>query len=184
MLLAFPWIQLLWIWGNLPHLRSPIQFPLGYVSVFLMKKKPLLVIVVHWSYAPPATMDSNLGREWTKGATHSPWLRRGYNTSILMQRVWFWASAKLCFLKNNNLTAVISPTLAQLTLGPRLQAHMEKKRVGHSSAKVDRSVPQEQIVWYDRESKKKKKKKHICARAWHDQLIDRIGPNPTACQTK
>ena len=122
LLLVFPWIQL-WIRGNSPHLHSPIQFPFGNFSVFL-KKKPWLVIVVHWSYAPPATMDSNL-RKWTKGATHSPWLRRGYKTSILMQRVWFWASAKLCFLKNNNLTVVISPTSAQLTLSPRLQAHME-----------------------------------------------------------
>ena len=155
LLLVFPWIQLC-IWGNLPHLRSPIQFLLGNVSVFLTKKKPWLVIVVHWSYAPPSTMDSNLRREWTKGATHSPWLIRGYKTSILMQRLWFWASAKLCFLKNNNLTVVISPTSAQLTLIPRLLAHMEKKRVGNSSAKVDRTVPQEQIVWYDRESKKNK----------------------------
>ena len=121
-----------------------------------MKKKPCLVIVVHWSNAPPATMDSNLRKEWTKGATHSPWLRRGYKTSILMQRVWFWASAKLCFLKNNNLTAVISPTSAQLTVSPRLLAHMEKKKVGNSSAKVDWIVPQEHIVWYDRENKKNK----------------------------
>ena len=58
-----------------------------------------------------------------------------------------------------------------------------KKRVGNSSAKVDQSVPQEQIVWYDQESKKNKQN-HICAWACRDQPIDRIGPNPTARQTK
>ena len=39
-------------------------------------------------------------------------------------------------------------------------------------------VPQMQIEYYIRE------KKHTGARAWQDQPIDRIGPNPTARQTK
>ena len=41
-----------------------------------------------------------------------------------------------------------------------------------------RIVPQIQIELYIRE------KKHTGDRAWQDQPIDRIGPNPTACQTK
>ena len=135
-----------------------------------MKKKLWLVIFVHWSYAPPATMDSNLGREWTKGATHSPWLRRGYKTSILMQRVWFWASAKLCLLKNN--LSGHKSYLSTIDPQPPPPSTYGKKRVGNSSAKVDRSVPQEQTVWYDRESKKNKNKTtHVLGHVGTSRLI-------------
>ena len=65
---------------------------------FYLRKKPCLLYIFHWSYAPPPTTESNLRREWTKGETHSPWLRRGYNTSILVLRARFRTSAKFWFL--------------------------------------------------------------------------------------
>ena len=60
----------------------------------------------HWSHAPSPTTQFNLCWEWTKGETYLPWLRQGYNTSMLMSRVRFWASAKFWVLLLNNLTVV------------------------------------------------------------------------------
>ena len=63
---------------------------------FLFEKEAISVIC--FSLVLCSTTESNLRRKWTKGETHSPWLRRGYNTSILILRARFRASAKFWFL--------------------------------------------------------------------------------------
>ena len=47
------------------------------------------IYAVYFSLALRSTTESNLCWEWTKGVTHSPWLRWGYVTSILKLRVGF-----------------------------------------------------------------------------------------------
>ena len=44
---------------------------------FLVWERSHIFYVFHWFYAPPPTTESNLRREWTKGKTHSPWMRQG-----------------------------------------------------------------------------------------------------------
>ena len=60
-------------------------------------KMPYMLYIFHWPCAPPPTTESNLCWEWTKGVTHSPWLRWGYATSILELRVGFRAIANFKF---------------------------------------------------------------------------------------
>ena len=62
------------------YLKSLIR--LNYVWIFCLRKQPHLLYIFNWSFAPPPTAESSLRREWTERETHSPWLRRGYNTCI------------------------------------------------------------------------------------------------------
>ena len=78
--------------------------------------------IFHWSHAPPHTTESNLCCEWTKGEIHSPWLRREYNTSILMPRIRSRSSAKFWVLLLNNQTVVRSLFLNTIDPQPLLSS--------------------------------------------------------------
>ena len=60
-----------------------------FCLVFFLIEDAIVAVYFCWPCAPPPTMESNLCWKWTKGETHSPWLRRGYTTSILKLRIGF-----------------------------------------------------------------------------------------------
>ena len=63
----------------------------------LLFKDAIYAVYFLWPCSPPPTTVSNSCWEWTKGVSHSPWLRRGYATSILEMRVGFRAVANFKF---------------------------------------------------------------------------------------
>ena len=65
--------------------------------IFFYLKMPYILYSFCWPCNPPPTIESNLCWEWTRGETHSPWLRQGYTTSILELRVGFQAVANFRF---------------------------------------------------------------------------------------
>ena len=77
-------------------------------------KTPYRRYIFLWPCAPPPTTESHLCWEWTKRETHSPWLRRGYATSILKLRVGFRpisnfrfsALVKFLFFQHNEPLAI------------------------------------------------------------------------------
>ena len=56
------------------------------------------ISVICFSLVLCSITEFNLRREWTNGESHSLWLRREYNTSVLVLRARFQASAKFWFL--------------------------------------------------------------------------------------
>ena len=117
-----------------------------------------MLYIFRWPalHHPPPTTESNLFWEWTKGITHSPWLRRGIRNQSSRIEGRFPNPCQFQVLS----TGQVSLLSTQLTLSHRLLA---PKREGFETCSSWRFKSTVGI-------------KHIGARVWHDQPTDWIGP--------
>ena len=113
-------------------------------------KTPYMLYIFHWPCAPPPTTESNLCWEWTKGVTHSPWLRRGIRDQYtlvegrLPSRCQFLSTGQIPILNTIDPLPPPSSNL-QIRVGnlplcrgavcvfysPSRQGNRERKRVGY-----------------------------------------------------